>query len=156
MTRSYLVKSPVHFADFSFFVKVGDILVHDTANGNRMTVYRNGEIAKAVKQTPLGIMAMVKNSFIEEVVVKAAKASAKPIPAPKPAPTPKEDSKPISKTATNWGGTDMSKKKEEPKKRGMTAEDFTTAVKRQKAEPKEVPADEMPERLELRKAKEAQ
>ena len=71
MQKSYLVKSPVHFADFGFFVKVGDILVHDTSNSNRLTVYRNGEVVKAVKQTPLGIAAMVKNAFIVEVTQQA-------------------------------------------------------------------------------------
>jgi hypothetical protein len=80
MQRSYLVKSPVHFADFGFFVKVGDILVHDTSNSNRLTVYRNGEVVKAVKQTPLGIAAMVKNEFIVEVTgqAKTTKTQAKP------------------------------------------------------------------------------
>jgi hypothetical protein len=106
MQRSYLVKSPVHFADFGFFVKVGDILVHDVSNANKLTIYRNGEIVKAVKQTPLGIAAMVKNQFIEEVVAKAAKAPAKPVPAPpKPAVAPKkEEPKPTP-----------APKKEEPK-----------------------------------------
>jgi outer membrane biosynthesis protein TonB len=97
MQRSYLVKSPVHFADFGFFVKVGDILVHDTANANRLTVYRNGEVVRAVNQTPLGIAAMVKNKFIEEViqaptakpVSKPVAAPPKPVPAPKPASAPK-------------------------------------------------------------------
>lgn len=90
MQRSFLVKSPVHFADFGFFVKVGDILVHDVSNANKLTIYRNGEIVKAVKQTPLGIAAMVKNQFIEEVKA-AAKAPAKPLPAPpKPAVAPKK------------------------------------------------------------------
>lgn len=101
MQRSYLVKSPVHFADFGFFVKVGDILVHDTSNSNRLTVYRNGEVVKAVKQTSLGIAAMLKNEFIVEVVqtapspkaapkapVKPPVAPAKPSVAPKAAPAP--------------------------------------------------------------------
>lgn len=138
MQRSYLVKSPVHFADFGFFVKVGDILVHDVSNANKLTVYRNGEIVKAVKQTPLGIAAMVKSQMIEEVVQKAAKAAAKPVPAPpKPAVAPKkEEPKPTPIP-----------KKEEPKKAGMTAEEFTPAVKRGKAQPTEIPADQMPERL---------
>ena len=43
MQRSYLVKAPVNFADFGFFVKVGDILTHDTSNANKLTVWRNGE-----------------------------------------------------------------------------------------------------------------
>jgi hypothetical protein len=138
MQRSYLVKTPVHFADFGFFVKVGDILVHDMANANKLTVYRNGEVVKAVKQTALGIAAMVKSEFIVEVTQQApsAKAAPKtPAKAPvaqpqKPAVTPKKE-----------------EPKSEPKKGGLTAEEFTPAVKRGKAQPKEIPADEMPERL---------
>jgi hypothetical protein len=128
MQRSYLVKSPVHFADFGFFVKVGDILVHDTSNGNRLTVYRNGEIVKAVKQTPLGIAAMVKSQMVEEVVAKAAKAPAKPVPAPpKPAVAPKKEEPKPTPTV----------KKEEPK----------PAPK--KEEPKKLPRLEIPEGLKV-------
>src|ERR1700688_1274572 len=98
MQRSYLVKSPVHFADLGFFVKVGDILVHDTSNANRLTVYRNGEVVKAVKQTTLGLAAMQKSGFIEEVIQQAPKAapkaSSKPVEAPTPAPKPKPTPKP--------------------------------------------------------------
>jgi outer membrane biosynthesis protein TonB len=113
MQRSYLVKSPVHFADLGFFVKVGDILVHDTSNANRLTVYRNGEVVKAVKQTTLGLAAMQKSGFIEEVTQQAPKAApkapAKPVEAPKPAPK-KEEPKPQPKPAPA-----PPKKKEEPK-----------------------------------------
>jgi len=129
MQRSYLVKSPVHFADFGFFVKVGDILVHDVSNSNKLTVYRNGEIVKAVKQTPLGIAAMVKNQFIEEVVQKAAKAAAKPLPAPpkpavapkkeepKPTPTPKKEvPKPAPAPGIPIGQPEYDKLKENAKK----------------------------------------
>lgn len=100
MQRSYLVKSPVHFADFGFFVKVGDILVHDTSNANRLTVYRNGEVVKAVKQTALGLAAMQKSGFIEEVTQKprtsqspvdGAKAPQKPVPAPPKPPVAKKE-----------------------------------------------------------------
>src|ERR1035437_2185007 len=101
MQKSYLVKSPVHFADFGFFVKVGDILVHDAANNNRLTVYRNGEVVRAVKQTPLGIAAMVKSEFIQEVVQTPS--------APKSAPTTAlEPPKPILK-ATQAPGVPISK-----------------------------------------------
>src|SRR5271167_1352895 len=113
MQRSYLVKSPVHFADLGFFVKVGDILVHDTSNANRLTVYRNGEVVKAVKQTTLGLAAMQKSGFIEEVTQQAPKAAAKPpakpVEAPKPAPK-KEEPKPKPAPAPA-----PPKKKEEPK-----------------------------------------
>jgi len=133
MQRSYLVKSPVHFADLGFFVKVGDILVHDTSNANRLTVYRNGEVVKAVKQTSLGIAAMVKSGFIVEVVPQAPKAAPK---APKKVEysLPKQPRPQVERPP-------------EPKKGGFTAEEFTPAIKRGKAEPKEVPADQMPERL---------
>jgi hypothetical protein len=90
MQRSYLVKSPVHFADFGFFVKVGDMLVHDTSNSNRLTVYRNGEVVKAIKQTTLGLAAMQKSGFIEEVIQQVAKAVSKPVEAIKPPPKREE------------------------------------------------------------------
>ena len=99
MQRSYLVKSPVHFADYGFFVKVGDILVHDTSNSNRLTVYRGGEVVKVVKQTTLGLSAMQKSGFIEEVIQQAKpapKAPTKPVEAPK-APPKKEEPKPPKK-----------------------------------------------------------
>jgi len=138
MQKSYLVKSPVHFADFGFFVKVGDILVHDTANANRLTVYRNGEVVKAVKQTPLGIAAMVKSEFIVEVTQPTPPPKIAPKAAPEP---PKAASKPAPEPA-------KADSKAAPKKTSFTAEEFTPAVKRGKAVPKEVPADEMPERLQ--------
>ena len=140
MQRSFLVKSPVHFADFGFFVKIGDILVHDTSNANRLTVYRNGEVVKAVKQTSLGIAAMVKSEFIVEVTGQppapktAPKAPQKPV---KVAPAPavpiskpdydklKEDAKKPKKeaSAVNWGGVDMSTKKKEPKPKPLDLEE---------------------------------
>ena len=139
MQRSYLVKSPVHFADFGFFVKVGDILVHDTSNANRLTVYRNGEVVKAVKQTSLGLAAMQKNGFIEEVVQQAPKAApkatAKPVEASKPAPR-KEEPKPAPKPV------------QEPKKRVEIAEglklgsDLVVKKPASKPEPKPILEDE--------------
>jgi hypothetical protein len=108
MQRSYLVKSPVHFADFGFFVKAGDILVHDTSNSNRLTVYRNGEVVKAVTQTALGLAAMQKSGFIEEVTQTAKvapKAPTKPVDAPKPAPKreePKPAPKPVLKPTVKF------------------------------------------------------
>lgn len=142
MQRSYLVKSPVHFADFGFFVKVGDILVHDSANSNRLTVYRNGEVVRAVKQTPLGIAAMVKSEFIQEVVQPAHKAA--PKAAPKP-PTPE-----VPKAAPKPQGEPRALPKPLPKAKregtGLTAAEFTPEVKRGKAQGKEV-TGELPERL---------
>jgi hypothetical protein len=66
--KSYVAKTTINFIDFEFYVRPGDMLVHDTANHNRLTVYRNGQIVKIVKQEPLGIVAFIKNKFIEEVL----------------------------------------------------------------------------------------
>ena len=92
MTKSYVVKSPINFANFGFFVRVGDILVHDTANGNKLTVYLNGEIVKAIIQTSLGMAALLKQNFVSELTVphpvvvpmppKAPEAPKKASPAP--------------------------------------------------------------------------
>jgi len=141
MQRSYLVKSPVHFADFGFFVKVGDILVHDTANANRLTVYRNGAVVKAVEQTTLGIAAMVKSDFIQEVVQPkpAPKASPRQEAPKQPAQKPQGEPKPLPKP--------LPSKKREEQPKSYTAEEYTPSVKRGKAQGVEVPADELPDRL---------
>lgn len=89
MQKSYLVKSPVNFADFGFFVKVGDILVHNPSHANQLTVYRNGEAVRTVQQTTLGIAAFIKTGMIVEVTQQAKKAPAKPVEPAKPAPKPK-------------------------------------------------------------------
>jgi len=133
MQRSYLVKSSVNFADFGFFVKVGDILVHDPSNNNKLTVYRNGTVIRDVKQTSLGLAAMVKNKFIVEVTGQppvpktAPKAPQKPI---KAAPAP---GVPISKP-------EFDKLKEDAKK--PTKEEIEQ--KRKKAHPTEVSIDDAP------------
>jgi hypothetical protein len=69
LQKSYIVKSPINFANFGFFVRVGDILVHDPVNGNKLIVYRGGEIVKAMVQTTLGMAALLKQGFISELVV---------------------------------------------------------------------------------------
>jgi outer membrane biosynthesis protein TonB len=136
MQRSYLVKSPVHFADFGFFVKVGDILVHDTSNSNRLTVYRNGEVVKAVKQTTLGLAAMQKSGFIEEVTQQAAKAASKPALKPVEAPKPilkREEPKPAPVKKPEEPKPVPTKKPEEPK---------LTSVKKPEPKPSEEIEDE--------------
>ncbi len=85
MQRSYLAKSPVNFVQFGFRVNAGDILVHDTTN-QRLTVYRGGEIVKTMKQSSLGMAALLKDKFAEEVVEHKPKP--KVIEAPKPVPQP--------------------------------------------------------------------
>jgi hypothetical protein len=81
MTKSYVAKSPINFVQYGFRVNAGDILVHDTTN-QRLTVYRNGEIVKTMKQSSLGISALLKDHFAEEVVERAPKPAAKPQPQP--------------------------------------------------------------------------
>jgi hypothetical protein len=146
MTRSYLVKTPVHFADFGFFVKVGDILVHDTANSNRLTVYRNGEVVRAVQQTSLGIAAMVKSEFIREIAQPAHKAAPKASPkaASKPAPEPakaapkREDPKPTPKPVSE-------EPKLEPKPERVKLPETTSPKLKSKSE---YPAKPKPEEVE--------
>jgi outer membrane biosynthesis protein TonB len=97
MQKSYLVKSPVNFADFGFFVKVGDILVHNPSHANQLTVYRNGEAVRTVQQTTLGIAAFIKTGMIVEVTQQAKKPPVKPVEPAKPAPKPKLEPKPEPK-----------------------------------------------------------
>src|SRR5208282_465027 len=69
MMKSYVAKSPINFVQFSFRVNAGDILVHDTVN-QKLTVYRNGQIVKTLKQSSLGMSALLKDHSAEEVVTK--------------------------------------------------------------------------------------
>ena len=43
--------------------------MHDPVNGNKLIVYRGGEIVKAMVQTILGMAALLKQGFISELVV---------------------------------------------------------------------------------------
>lgn len=148
MQRSFLVKSPVHFADFGFFVKIGDILVHDTSNANRLTVYRNGEVVKAIKQTTLGLAAMQKNGFIEEMTQQpkaAPKAPQKPVDATKAAP--KRDESKVESAYPKPSPKPAMKKEEE---QNTTVGQAIKAAeqKRKKATPVEVPFEELPSHLQ--------
>ena len=106
MRKSYFAKTTINFVDFEFYVRPGDVLVHDTAN-HRLTVQRNGQIVKIVKQGPLAIGAFLKNKFIEEdtskaappvaevhkatpVQVKPSEAAPEPVKATSPAPTKRD------------------------------------------------------------------
>ncbi len=93
MQKSYLAITTINFVDFNFYVRPGDLLVHDLGNHNRLTVYRNGQIVKVVKQEPIGILAFLKNKFIQDVVNVTAEVTAEPkvvvaTPTPTPTPTP--------------------------------------------------------------------
>lgn len=90
MQRSYLAKSPINFVQFSFRVNAGDILVHDTTN-QRLTVYRGGEIVKTMKQSSLGMAALLKDRFAEEVVEHKPKPKVVEVPKPVPQPIAPEE-----------------------------------------------------------------
>ena len=68
MQKSYIAKVTIDLIDSKFYIRPGDLLVHDTANHNRLTVYRNGQIVKVAKQEPIGMNAFLRNRFIEEVL----------------------------------------------------------------------------------------
>lgn len=101
MQKSYVAKTTINLVNFEFYIRPGDLLVHDPANQNRLTVYRNGQIVKVVKQDPLGLAVFLKVKFIEEItpvaaspVVEASKAT--PVVADAPVTQP-ERPKPYSK-----------------------------------------------------------
>lgn len=122
MQKSYVVKSTINYVDFNFYVRPGDLLVHDTANHNRLTVYRNGQIVKVVRQEPIGITAFLKSKFIEEVAATA------PVPVEVPKATPV--------------AIDAAVAKPEPSREAAEKE-----LKRRKAHPITLSADEYPDRL---------
>jgi len=107
MMKSYVAKTTINLVNFEFYIRPGDLLVHDPANQNRLTVYRNGQIVKVVKQDPLGLAVFLKVKFIEEVTTTAAAVTPVPsavVPAPEARPShpdattsPVEPPKPPSK-----------------------------------------------------------
>jgi len=149
MQRSFVAKSTVNFPDFELYVRIGDILVYNAANDNSLTIYRGGAIVKTIKTTPISIAVLLKTKMVVEMA-QASKptvvAPPKPSPAPKVAVKPKSVPKPKSDSVLpdlDFVKVPVEKMKI-PKAAGLTAEEFTPAVKRGKAQPKEV---EMPERL---------
>jgi hypothetical protein len=119
MQKSYVAKTTINYVDFNFYVRPGDLLVHDTANQNRLTVHRNGQIVKVVKQDPLGLVAFLKNNFITEVDN-----------------TPKVQ--PVVPA--------VEKKAAEPEPIRPSKEEL--ALKRRKAQPEEVSVDSLPSHLQ--------
>ncbi len=69
MMRSYLVRTSVDFGQTAkFLIRPGDILVYDSANQNKVTVYRGGEIAKVLpNQSPSGLAGLAKSGWIVEI-----------------------------------------------------------------------------------------
>ena len=55
MQKSYLVKQAMNFGNtVNFIIRAGDILVYDSSNQNKITVYRNGDIIKVLSNQSLG------------------------------------------------------------------------------------------------------
>jgi hypothetical protein len=125
MQKSYVAKSPINFVQFSFRVNTGDILVHDTTN-QRLTVYRNGQIVKTLKQSSLGMSALIKDRSAEEVVTK-----------PVPQPIDPVETQRILKLSLPKLKPDLSKTPSTPQK--PTKEELQQ--KRKKAQPTEVSTD---------------
>lgn len=86
--KSYLAKTTIDLLDYEFYIRPGDLLVHDAGNHNRLTVFRNGQLVKVAKQEPIGILAFLKNRFIEEVVAKPAPPVVVVVPAVPTVPAP--------------------------------------------------------------------
>lgn len=112
MQKSFVAKTTINFVDFEFYVRPGDLLVHDTSNHNRLTVYRNGQIVKVVKQEPLGIVAFLKNKFIEEVS-DTAPAPAKTVES-KPSIKPSKEDPALKRRVPHVGTTHHEPKTETP------------------------------------------
>lgn len=96
MQKSYLVKQPMNFGQvLNFFIKPGDILIFNSANQNKVTVYRDGNIMKIIpNQSLVGLSGLVKIRWIEEIAPEVAKAAVEapkpPIPVPQPPVQPVE------------------------------------------------------------------
>jgi len=84
--RSYLVRQSVDFGNTSkFLIRPGDILVFDSQNQNKVTVYRNGEIQKVLpNQSSGGLSGLAKSGWITEI--HANDAPKQGVVASKPAP----------------------------------------------------------------------
>ena len=78
MQKSYLVRQSVDFGQTSkFLIRPGDILVFDSQNQNKVTVYRNGEIMKVLpNQSGGGLSGLVKSGWIVEIHANDAPKSA--------------------------------------------------------------------------------
>jgi outer membrane biosynthesis protein TonB len=74
MQKQYVALKRIMFAQEKKYFEVGDILAHDAANGNKLTVYRNGELVMNTTNTQVSMEAMHRLEMIEEIKVKAAEA----------------------------------------------------------------------------------
>lgn len=118
MQKSFVVKATLCIEECQFYLRAGDVLMYESTS-HRLTVYRNNEIVKNLKQTPLGIGALVKTGILTEVVTPTAAPVVAVAPlVPSPAPTKSPVVKPKAE------------------KTSFSAEEFTPEVKRAKAQAK--------------------
>lgn len=70
MQKSYVVKRAVYFQPGEVYFRAGDILVHDPANANKLTIYRNQAIVAVTTHTAAGLASMANRkpvAWIEEI-----------------------------------------------------------------------------------------
>ena len=125
MQKSYVVKATLCIEECQFYLRAGDVLMYNSVTRS-LTVYRANTIVKTLEQSPISISGFVKTGMLSEVTAPVAVAAL-----PKPAP----------------GVATPQAPKASAKKTGFTAEEFTPAVKRGKAQAKSIPVEEMPDRL---------
>jgi hypothetical protein len=71
MQKHYVAVQRVQFKPGEVFA-IGDQLVHDSANNNKLSVYRNGELVLNTSHTQLGMDAMVRTDMIAPVEASTA------------------------------------------------------------------------------------
>lgn len=69
MQKSYLCKQAMNFGNaVNFIIRAGDILVYDSSNQNKITVYRNGDIIKVLANQSLGgLQGLSKAGWLVEI-----------------------------------------------------------------------------------------
>lgn len=103
MQKSFVVKATLCIEDCQFYLRAGDVLMFESA-AQRLSVYRANDLIKTLKQTPLGIAAMLKTGILQETtpapaaqVVAAAPTKPAQAVAAAAGAKPKADSKPVEK-----------------------------------------------------------
>jgi hypothetical protein len=119
MQKSFVAKTQIYFQAAEFYVRAGDILVHDPANANKLTIFRNKEIVKITTEKGSALDSMAKANasrpaWLDEIVtdlpvieqaaadvVEIVKEVIPPTPAPvapvvaPPVPTPAPTPAPV-------------------------------------------------------------
>lgn len=116
--KSFIVRQSVDFGQTSkFLIRPGDILVYDSSNQNKVTVYRNDEIVKVLpNQSSGGLTGLAKSGWIVEI--HAHDASKQSENAPKsPVPAPQKPPAPFKAPSNGKGATLRSVKPQAPPKK---------------------------------------